>query len=75
MPGIAVIAGLLIEIVPYIVKGVKGAAEAFMAGKDLYDTIKGENRDATPEEVQQIRALRQNLESDFMSDDEAGPVA
>lgn len=75
MPGLAVIAGFLIEIAPYIIKGVKGAAEAFLAGKSLYDTIKGENRDATPEEVQQVRALRQSLEADFMTDDEAGSVA
>lgn len=75
MPAIGIIASLLIEIVPHIIAGAKGAAEAFSAGKQIYDQIKGENRDATPEEVEQVRNLWKGAEADFMTDDEAGPAA
>lgn len=70
MPGVIVILEYILEIGTLVVKGVLGAGEAYTKAKSIYQTIKGENRDPTPEEIAKVESLWKDLEEDFMQDDE-----
>lgn len=71
MPGILSIVLLIAEALPAAINGVESAKKLVELGRDIFTKVADEDRDATPEEIASVRALREDRYDDFYTDDEA----
>lgn len=72
-PQVMTILALILEALPYAIRGVESAVRMVEAGSKLFRDVIDANRDPTDEEMAAVTALRQADYSDFYEDDEAAP--
>ena len=70
MPGVAVFAAALMEWLPMLISGGRGAIALFEFGASAIDKMKDENRDPTPEEWATLNQMTDDLRNLLHSDDE-----
>lgn len=61
---------MVMDLVPLVVKGVTGAAEAFQAGRDAVKLMVDEDRDPTDEEWAALNADLDEMQRKLHSDTE-----